>query len=373
MRCCAAPTRSSWSTSPRKPCETGSPRESSTRRLEWTRLCRTTSASVTSPHCGNSPCCGSPTRSTARSRSTGRRRASPAPGTPASGWLSHSPAAWRARRCCGAVHASPRGPAAARCSPCTSPPRTGSPTPTPRSSPANGLSPRRSAEHTTRSSGEQIPRALVDFARSVDATQLVIGVSRRSTLARLFTGPGTAATVIRDSGDIDVHIVSHSEAGSRRLPTLGGALSVRRRIIGVGGGRGRAAAAHHAPRCLPERGVHHQRCAGVPALRGDRRADRRNLAGRGRGRRRRVPAGLLLRRPAVHDHHRRAAAPARTGDLRRRRRSGQHRGRPGGPALPRSVPCRRRVRDAFEHRRQRAQRAGRAQGARSPGSASHSK
>lgn len=80
--------------------------------------------------------------------------------------------------------------------------------------------------------GEQIPRALVDFARSVDATQLVIGVSRRSTLTRLVTGPGTAATVIREAGDIDVHIVSHSEAGSRRLPTLGGALSLKRQIVG---------------------------------------------------------------------------------------------------------------------------------------------
>ena len=80
--------------------------------------------------------------------------------------------------------------------------------------------------------GEQIPRALVDFARSVDATQLVIGVSRRGVLARLFGGPGTAATVIRDSGDIDVHVVTHSEAGSRALPTLGGALSVRRRVAG---------------------------------------------------------------------------------------------------------------------------------------------
>lgn len=80
--------------------------------------------------------------------------------------------------------------------------------------------------------GEQIPRSLVEFARSVDATQLVIGVSRRSTLARLFTGPGTAATVIREAGDIDVHIVSHAEEGSRRLPSLGGALSVRRRVIG---------------------------------------------------------------------------------------------------------------------------------------------
>lgn len=80
--------------------------------------------------------------------------------------------------------------------------------------------------------GEQIPRALVDFAKSVDATQLVVGVSRRSSLIRLLTGPGTAATVIREAGDIDVHIVSHSEAGARRLPMLGGALSVRRRIIG---------------------------------------------------------------------------------------------------------------------------------------------
>lgn len=81
--------------------------------------------------------------------------------------------------------------------------------------------------------GEQIPRALVDFARSVDATQLVIGVSRRSTLTRLLTGPGTASTVIREAGDIDVHIVSHPEAGSRKLPALGGALSLKRRIVGA--------------------------------------------------------------------------------------------------------------------------------------------
>jgi len=80
--------------------------------------------------------------------------------------------------------------------------------------------------------GEQIPKALVEFARSVDATQLVVGVSRRSALTRLIGGPGTAATVIREAGDIDVHIVAHSEAGSRRLPSLGGALSVRRRIAG---------------------------------------------------------------------------------------------------------------------------------------------
>ncbi len=80
--------------------------------------------------------------------------------------------------------------------------------------------------------GEQVPRALVEFARSVDATQLVIGVSRRSRLAALLTGAGTSATVIREAGDIDVHIVSHAQAGSRTLPTFGGALSLRRRLIG---------------------------------------------------------------------------------------------------------------------------------------------
>lgn len=80
--------------------------------------------------------------------------------------------------------------------------------------------------------GEQVPKALVAFARSVDATQLVIGVSRRSRLASFLTGPGTAATVIRESGDIDVHIVSHAEAGSRRLPSFGGALSLKRRVFG---------------------------------------------------------------------------------------------------------------------------------------------
>ncbi|MFF1876023.1 universal stress protein, partial [Kitasatospora herbaricolor] len=63
--------------------------------------------------------------------------------------------------------------------------------------------------------GSDIPRALVDFARGSNATQLVIGVSRRSRLAALLTGPGIGSTVIRESGDIDVHIVSHSQAGGR--------------------------------------------------------------------------------------------------------------------------------------------------------------
>ncbi|MEV8212113.1 ATP-binding protein [Leifsonia sp. NPDC077715] len=81
--------------------------------------------------------------------------------------------------------------------------------------------------------GEDIPRALVEFARGESATQLVIGVSRRSRLSALLTGPGIGATVIRESGDIDVHIVSHARAGGRfALPRPKGGLTVRRRVYG---------------------------------------------------------------------------------------------------------------------------------------------
>ena len=81
--------------------------------------------------------------------------------------------------------------------------------------------------------GDDIPRSLVDFAKGLNATQLVIGVSRRSRVTAAFTGPGTAATVIRESGVIDVHIVNHAAAGGRfALPQLGGALSFKRKLGG---------------------------------------------------------------------------------------------------------------------------------------------
>ncbi|GAB3129484.1 DUF4118 domain-containing protein [Glaciibacter psychrotolerans] len=81
--------------------------------------------------------------------------------------------------------------------------------------------------------GDDVPRALVEFARAANATQLVVGVSRRPRLMAAVTGPGIGATVIRESGDIDVHIVNHSAAGGRfTLPRLGGALSLRRRSAG---------------------------------------------------------------------------------------------------------------------------------------------
>ena len=81
--------------------------------------------------------------------------------------------------------------------------------------------------------GDDIPRALVDFAKALNATQLVIGVSRRSRIAAALTGPGIGATVIRESGVIDVHIVTHSAAGGHfSLPRPGNALTFRRRLSG---------------------------------------------------------------------------------------------------------------------------------------------
>ena len=81
--------------------------------------------------------------------------------------------------------------------------------------------------------GDDIPTALVEFAKGANATQLVIGVSRRSRLMAALTGPGIGSTVVRESGNIDVHIVNHAAAGGRfALPRLTGALTVKRRVAG---------------------------------------------------------------------------------------------------------------------------------------------
>ncbi|MFE2960377.1 ATP-binding protein [Nocardia tengchongensis] len=59
--------------------------------------------------------------------------------------------------------------------------------------------------------GEDVPTALLDFARQVNATQLVLGTSRRSRWARM-VDEGIGATVVQDSGKIDVHMVTHEES-----------------------------------------------------------------------------------------------------------------------------------------------------------------
>jgi two-component system sensor histidine kinase KdpD len=57
--------------------------------------------------------------------------------------------------------------------------------------------------------GDDPAQALLDFARSVNATQIVIGVSRHKAMTRFLAGAGIGARVVRGSGDIDVLMVSH--------------------------------------------------------------------------------------------------------------------------------------------------------------------
>ncbi|CAL9639510.1 ATP-binding protein [Streptomyces sp. enrichment culture] len=80
--------------------------------------------------------------------------------------------------------------------------------------------------------GDDVPAALLDFARGANATQIVLGVSRRRNWQYVL-GPGVGATVARACGpDLDVHLVTHDEAGrGRGLPVARGARLGRCRVV----------------------------------------------------------------------------------------------------------------------------------------------
>ncbi|KRE91806.1 DUF4118 domain-containing protein [Arthrobacter sp. Soil764] len=80
-------------------------------------------------------------------------------------------------------------------------------------------------------SGEEPAASLLEFARSVNATQIVIGASPGRVWNRVF-GAGTGAKVVRGSGDIDVHIVSHQQGGPGLPEPAHAALSRRRTAVG---------------------------------------------------------------------------------------------------------------------------------------------
>ena len=81
--------------------------------------------------------------------------------------------------------------------------------------------------------GADPARALLATARSINASQLVIGQSRRSPIERFF-GAGVGARIVRFAGDIDVHIVTHDAVGRGRARAARdpSALGRRRRILG---------------------------------------------------------------------------------------------------------------------------------------------
>jgi len=82
--------------------------------------------------------------------------------------------------------------------------------------------------------GDDISEALLTFAKAENASQLVLGASRRSWLLALLTGPGIGSRTIRGSGAIDVHIVTHPHVGRRWgiLPRYRGGITRKRQIAG---------------------------------------------------------------------------------------------------------------------------------------------
>ena len=63
--------------------------------------------------------------------------------------------------------------------------------------------------------GDGTAEALLQFAAAQNATQIVLGASRRSRLATLFLGKSTPTKVARRAEHIDVHLVSRNDTGGR--------------------------------------------------------------------------------------------------------------------------------------------------------------
>ncbi|GAA1625855.1 DUF4118 domain-containing protein [Georgenia ruanii] len=63
--------------------------------------------------------------------------------------------------------------------------------------------------------GEDVATAVVDFATGVNATMIVVGVSRRSRWSEALTG-GIGSEVARHAESIDVHLVTHEKARAGR-------------------------------------------------------------------------------------------------------------------------------------------------------------
>jgi two-component system sensor histidine kinase KdpD len=82
--------------------------------------------------------------------------------------------------------------------------------------------------------GGDIASALIDFARGVNATQLVLGASRRGRFAQMLS-PGVGVTATAASGPIDVHMVTHEQVRHRRgaPPRPDSGLSRGRRMAGL--------------------------------------------------------------------------------------------------------------------------------------------
>ncbi len=61
--------------------------------------------------------------------------------------------------------------------------------------------------------GEDVPETLLRFAQAENATQMVLGASRRGRFVTLFTGKSIPTRVARRAEHIDVHLVSREDNG----------------------------------------------------------------------------------------------------------------------------------------------------------------
>jgi two-component system, OmpR family, sensor histidine kinase KdpD len=83
--------------------------------------------------------------------------------------------------------------------------------------------------------GRSMSEALLDFARAENVTQVVLGASNRSRWQQVLR-PSVINRVIRDSGPIDIHVIS-MESAAPHTPlrsAKSGGLSARRRGYGLG-------------------------------------------------------------------------------------------------------------------------------------------
>jgi two-component system sensor histidine kinase KdpD len=79
--------------------------------------------------------------------------------------------------------------------------------------------------------GEDVPSAVVDFARGVNATMMVVGVSRHPVWRQALLG-SSSAEIARLSGAIDVHLVTHEQARVGVRASRYSSLSPKRRAAG---------------------------------------------------------------------------------------------------------------------------------------------
>jgi two-component system sensor histidine kinase KdpD len=80
--------------------------------------------------------------------------------------------------------------------------------------------------------GDDPAEAILAFARGVNATQVLVGASRRRAWQRGLSA-SMAERIIAESGDIDVHVVTHPQAGVRFRRSSRKGLSRRRVLTGL--------------------------------------------------------------------------------------------------------------------------------------------